>query len=106
MSVPGIPLRMEVNSAVSLERRIIRPSMRLGPRPPSPFAPWQPLQEAANSFFPARIASGWAANGFRSDLESGSGNCAGSAEAISRNVQMVRIGQHTHYHKRCLEAVI
>src|SRR5579864_8006742 len=50
--------------------------VRLGPRPPSPFAPWQPLQEVANTFAPAGTASGWPASGLRSEGESGRGNWA------------------------------
>src|SRR6266566_1480650 len=100
MSVPGTPDLIEANRAPSRIRRIWRPSVRLGPRPPSAFAPWQPLQEAMNSFLPARIASDWPAKGLRSDRESGSGICDRRADATRRRMQIVRISLHVE-HRQC-----
>ena len=96
MSVPGTPERMVVNIPRSFKRRIARPVVRFGPRPPSPFAPWQALQDVANSFLPAATASGWPANGFRSDADSGRGNWAQSGETVMKSAQICRILLRPH----------
>jgi len=73
--------------------------VRLGPRPPSPLAPWQALQEVANSFRPAATASGWPANGFRSEGESGRGYWAQRVGKVTKSAQMCRIDNTTPYHE-------
>src|SRR5262249_3870517 len=94
MSVPGTPLRMEVNSPWSLRRRMRRPSVRLGPRPPSPLGPWQPLQEFANSFAPAATAWGSPASGLRGP--SGSGRNWPHSAGIARRMHKARIDLTPH----------
>src|SRR5581483_6763256 len=71
ISVPGTPFRIVSNTRPSLALRTNQARTRSGPRPPSPFDPWQALQPAPNSFRPALIAAGWSDRGFLAGVVSG-----------------------------------